>query len=67
MTGTKNVAWKGYLITFGLTIVATIIGGVILGMINTKQEQNALAQKTAVKEQQPRKVTVTTPEEELTT
>lgn len=67
MTGTQSGAWKGHLLTFGLTLVATIIGGIIVDKFIRSSEEKALAaQNKAAALQQPRKVTVTS-EEPITT
>ena len=68
MTGTQSGAWKGYAITFGLTLVATIVGGMILDKLIRSSEEKALAaQNKAAALQQPRKVATTTSEEPITT
>lgn len=61
MNGTQNGAMKGYLITFGLTLVATIIAGIIVEKFIRSSDERALAQKAAAA-QPPRQVTVVTEE-----
>lgn len=65
MNEAKNGALKAGLITFGLTLLATIVGGIIVEKVIRNSDQRALAQNTG--EKPPRQVVTTVlPEEEGT-
>ena len=65
MNESKNGTMKGYLITFGITLLATVIGAVIVEKMIRKTDPAAVAAKANVA-QPPRQVTVVT-EDKTTT
>lgn len=59
MNGTpKRASMKGYLIAFGIAVVANIIAGIVVAKFILKSNNEQLAQKSAV-QQPPRQVTTT--------
>lgn len=59
MNEVKKSALKAGLVTFGLTLLATVVGGIIVDQFNRhRDEKAALAQKQAA--QPPRQVVTTT-------
>lgn len=57
MNQSKNGAMKGYLITFGIALIANVVAGIVVAKFILKNEEKQLAQT----QQKSQQVTVSTP------
>ena len=64
MNGTKNGVMKAALINFTVTLIAAVIGGIIVEKFVRDTDSTAIASKSATKP--ARQVTVSTPTPEVT-